>query len=123
MKPYGKELILDLHDCNPSTFTRDSLEKYFKALCTLINMQRCDLHFWDYEGEPEEYDKAPKHLKGVSAIQFITTSNIIIHTLDDLKKVFINIFTCKDFVVKDAIFISEKWFKGKVAHYRMVDRI
>ena len=46
-KPYGKELILDLHKCDPSTFNRDSLEEYFIQICDLIKMKRCTLHFWD----------------------------------------------------------------------------
>jgi len=94
---YGKELILDLHDCDPKLFNRAGIEAFLIRLCDLIQMERCDLHFWDYEGEPEEYEKAPDHLKGVSAIQFITTSNITIHTLDVPRDVYLNIFSCKFF--------------------------
>ena len=36
---YGLELILDLHGCNPSTFNRESISKYFKRLCDLIDMK------------------------------------------------------------------------------------
>lgn len=41
-KPYGKELILDLHQCDPSTFDRESIESYFEQLCDLIEMERCN---------------------------------------------------------------------------------
>ena len=44
---YGKEIILDLHECDPSTFTRESIGKYFKYLCLIIDMEACDLHWWD----------------------------------------------------------------------------
>lgn len=123
MKHYGKELIIDLHNCNPARFTRESLEEYLKRLCEIIDMERCDLHFWDYEGDPGGYEKAADHLKGVSAIQFITTSNITIHTLDVLKKVFINIFTCKDFDASDAMEFTADWFDGSIAKFAEVDRI
>ncbi len=97
MKNYGKELILDLHECNPKYFTRKYLKLFFKELCELIDMERCKLCWWDYKGFPKEYKKAPAHLKGTSAIQFIKTSNITVHTLDTMKIVYLNIFSCKDF--------------------------
>ena len=81
MESYGKELILDLHDCDPKTFTRESIKEYCERLCDLIGMEKCDFHFWDYEGDPEGYEKAPDHLKGTSAIQFITTSDVRVHAL------------------------------------------
>ncbi len=119
---YGKELILDIHNCDPGTFTRESIEKYFIELCDLIDMERCDLHFWDYKDE-SEYNEAPDHLKGISAIQFISTSNITIHTLDVLKKVFINIFSCKDFNESKVKQFTTKWFKGMVAKETFMRRI
>ena len=122
MKNYGKELIIDLHDCDVTTFTRESLEKYFEELCTLIDMQRCDLHFWDYEGDPDGYAEAEDHLKGISAIQFIMTSNITIHTLDILKKVFINVFSCKDFSEAVATEFSVKFFDANTWQYRTITR-
>lgn len=124
MSNYGKELILDLHNCDPDTFTRESIEEYFKQLCVLIDMERCDLHFWDYHGMGrKKYDALPSHLKGVSAVQFIMTSNIVIHTLDDLKKVFINIFTCKDLNINKASSFTVSWFKGTIVKTTFVERI
>jgi len=120
---YGVELILDLHDCNPETFTRESIDNFFIYLCDLIDMERCDRHFWDYEGQEEEYEKAPDHLKGGSAIQFISTSNITIHLLDVLKKVFINVFSCKDFDVNVVKEFSVLWFKGKIVNCQVVKRM
>lgn len=98
MRSFGKELILDLNDCNPATFTREHIEQFFIDLCEKIDMERCDLHWWDFRDDPPHvYEMAPDHLKGTSAIQFIMTSNITIHTLDVLGNVFLNIFSCKDF--------------------------
>ena len=47
METYGKELIIDLHKCDPTTFTRKSIRMYFKDLCVLIDMDRCKLCWWD----------------------------------------------------------------------------
>lgn len=114
MKSYGKELILDLHGCDSSKFTRKSIKKFFKELCELIDMEREDLHWWDYKGREEEYEKAPPHLKGISAIQFIRTSNITVHTLDDLKVIYLNIFSCKNFDAKVTLDFCVKWFDCKI---------
>lgn len=119
---YGKELILDLHGCT-ATFDRPMIKQYFVILCMKINMDRCDLHFWDYEDYPEEYKEAPAHLKGISAIQFIKTSNITIHTLDEMKRVYLNIFSCKDFDPKVVAGFSQEWFGGKIINRKVVDRI
>ena len=118
MNSYGKELILDLHNCNSEKFNRKDIAQYFKVLCDeKINMERCDLHWWDYEDEEQEvYDNAPAHLKGTSAVQFIQTSDIVIHTLDDLKRVYVNIFSCKDFDSDIAREFTEETFEGKTVN-------
>jgi len=123
MNHYGKELILDIHNCDPTTFNRESLNQYFKELCELIKMQRCDLHFWDDDGVSEEEKQTSPHTKGTSAIQFILTSNITIHTLDLLKSVYINIFSCKEFDCDVAKKFSEKWFRGEIVNCVEVKRI
>ncbi|GAG07024.1 unnamed protein product [marine sediment metagenome] len=123
MKPYGKELILDMHDCDPNFMNRVNIKIFMDTLCKRIKMQQCDLHFWDYEGEEEEYEKAPEHLKGVSAIQFITTSNITIHTLDKMNRVYLNIYSCKSFkssIVKET---AIEFFKGNIVNAVAVTRI
>lgn len=122
-KPYGKELILDLHECNQEFFTRNHIRKFFVELCELINMQRCKLTWWDDHGLPEEDKQTEPHLKGTSAVQFILTSNIVIHTLDIMKNVYLNIFSCKDFnedLVKD---FSEKYFQGRIVNAHVINRI
>ena len=93
-KSYGKELVLDMHNCDSSKFTREVITDFYKDICDKLEMERCDLHFWDDVDTPEEEKQTEPHLTGTSAIQFIMTSNITIHTLDLLDKVFINIFTC-----------------------------
>lgn len=123
MDSYGKELILDLHECDSNTFTRKSIEKYFIELCELIDMERCELFWWDDLDIPEEEKQTESHLKGTSAIQFIMTSNITIHTLDLLGNVYLNIFSCKDFNDSDAVEFSEKWFEGNIVSSHTIERM
>jgi len=123
MNTYGKELILDLHNCDNSIFNRKDIEKFMIELCDLIDMERHDLHFWDDHGiAPEDRQTDPK-TKGTSAIQFIMTSNITIHTLDILKTVYLNIFSCKDFDADKVIPFCADFFQGEVVGGGVVDRI
>lgn len=123
MKNYGKELILDLHHCNPKKMTRYYIRKFFITLCKEIDMEACKVSWWDYKGFPKEYEKAPSHLKGTSAIQFISTSNITIHTLDEMKRVYLNVFSCKSFPAHMAAVYAEKYFEGCIINEQQIDRI
>ena len=121
-KKYGFELILDLHDCDVSTFNRSRLKDFFEKLCDEIKMQRCELHFWDDEGVPLEEQQTSPHTKGTSAVQFILTSTIVIHTLDLMGAVYINVFSCKEFdpdIVKQ---LSCEFFNGKIVNNHFIER-
>ena len=120
--PYGKELILDLHKCDPSTFTRESITTFMHVLCSTIDMEACDLHFWDDLDTPEEEKETEEHLVGTSAIQFIKTSNITIHTLDLMKRVYLNIFSCKEFDSDIVYTLVEKWFDGTIVNKANIER-
>ena len=120
---YGIELILDLHGCDASKFTRASISEYFERLCVLIDMKREALHFWDDVGLPEEDKQTSPHTQGTSAVQFILTSSIVIHTLDQFRAVYINIFSCKSYDAKLAEQFSVEWFGATDFSARFIDRI
>ncbi len=121
-KMYGRELILDMCGCDVSRFNRPSIERWLMELCILINMERCDLHFWDYVGYEEEKAEAPIHLVGTTAVQFISTSNITIHTIDLVEECYINLFSCKNFNVPEAVAFTLRWFMAKSHVYRTIER-
>ena len=110
---YGFELILDLHLCDVFRFTRESLKEYFTKLCEAIDMKQCELYFWDDEGVPSEERQTSPHAKGISAVQFILTSSIVIHTLDLMKNAYVNIFSCKEFDTDEAAQFTANWFDSK----------
>lgn len=120
---YGKELIIDLHDCDVSMFTRENLDTYFKKLCFLIDMEKCERFFWDDLHTPEEEKETEPHLVGVSAVQFIKTSNITIHTLTLLRRVYLNIFSCKEFDSSVAMRYTSDYFSGQVISSTVLKRI
>jgi hypothetical protein len=90
-EPYGLELVLDLKGCDLADLSPARLEDYFIRLCDLIAMKR--------HGEPvfwEDHSGLP-HLHGLSAFQFIETSNVVCHALPLLGAVYLNIFSCRVF--------------------------
>lgn len=95
-KPYGHELILDIHDV-PGIITRVDIGCMFNRIGAIIGADLHDIHFWDYEDDIDGYRTAPKHMKGITAVQFLSVSNITIHCLDELHTVYFNIFSCKSF--------------------------
>ena len=121
--PYGWELILDLHECVSAKFTRDHVDGYFTELCDLIDMQKCEVHFWDDVDVSLEEQQTEPHTKGTSAVCFILTSTIVVHTLDMLEVVYVNIFSCKSFDSALATEFTKNWFKGEIRNSSFIKRL
>jgi S-adenosylmethionine/arginine decarboxylase-like enzyme len=130
---YGYELIIDLCGCDITTFNRKSLREYFKKLCKTIDMKRCELVFWDdkwtwlwklifFWDKTIQCAEEP-HTNGITAVQFILTSNVTIHTLTKLKTAYINIFSCKVFDGKIAEKITREWFNAEECISHFIERI
>lgn len=85
-------------------------------------MQKCERYFWDDVGVPDKERQTPAHTKGTSAVQFILTSSIVVHTLDLLEAAYINIFSCKPFDRRVAKKVTKDWFKAKECRTRFIER-
>ncbi len=120
---YGYELILDLHECDPERFNRADIDEYFWKICKAIDMVKCERYWWDDVGVPPAEQQKLAHTKGTSAVQFILTSSIVIHTLDLLEVVYVNIFSCKEFNGPRAARITADWFRGRIAKKHFIERI
>lgn len=115
--PYGKELIMDLHECDlDGLVNKEKLTEFFVTLCDKIDMKR--------HGEPlfwEDFSDIP-HLNGVSAMQFIETSTIVCHPLPMLQSVYINIFSCKDFDSNVALKFCVDFWRAKREVHTSIER-
>ena len=119
---YGTELILDLHGCNVEKFNRNDIDDYFTRLCRTIEMEKCEVYFWDDVGVlPEERQTLPR-TKGTSAVCFILTSSIVIHTLELLRVVYVNIFSCKAFDPDLAAEFTNEWFEAASCDTTFIER-
>jgi S-adenosylmethionine/arginine decarboxylase-like enzyme len=80
------------------------------------------VHFWDDVGVPMDEQQTDPQTKGTSAVCFILTSTIVIHTLDLLKTVYVNIFSCKEYDPDVAAEFTKNWFKGEIKNSTFIDR-
>ena len=113
---YGLELLIDLKGCDLSDLSGEKLTKFFIELCDLIKMKR--------HGDPilwEDHSEIP-HLKGVSGMQFIETSNIVCHPLPMLDATYINIFSCKEFDTDEALRFCVKFWGATSEVHTVVPR-
>ena len=78
-------------------FNRDYIDEFFSDICDLIEMEKYKVHFWDDIDVPKKEQQTLPHTKDTSAVCFILTSTNVIHTLDLLGPVYVNIFPCKPF--------------------------
>ena len=119
---YGYELILDLHGCDAQLFNRDHLNGFFTKLCALIEMEKCEVYFWDDVGVPLAEQQTLPHSKGTSAVCFILTSTIVVHTLDLLSAVYVNIFSCKSVDPDAAADFTTHWFRAASCNRNFIAR-
>ncbi len=122
MSAYGYELVLDVHNCDRSTFKRDSIDRFFTELCKRIEMEKCEVHFWDDVSVPVEEHQTDPRTRGTSAVCFILTSTIVIHTLDLLKTVYVNIFSCKTYDADIVADFTKTWFRGEIQNSTFIER-
>ena len=110
----GKELILDLYNCDTSKFSKDSLATFLKDLCISIDMTATEQFCWEYLDDPDRDPESMYHLAGYSFVQFLMTSNITLHSFDNLKKLSLNIYSCKDYDEKVAEEYCRNYFNAEV---------
>lgn len=104
---FGKELILDLYDCNPETIrSKELLENYAKELCRVIEMKPFGDIFSERFGLNDE------KIAGYSIVQLIETSSITGHFSELKNSAYINIFSCKDFDAELATKFSTDYFSA-----------
>lgn len=114
---YGVELVLDLHDCDPSVISsKRKLQEYVNQLCRMLKMQKYGKTLLPYFGLKEPYTK------GYSMLQFIETSSITGHFSEHWRRAYINIFSCKPYNTKRAREFTRRFFGAKFVENRVLHR-
>jgi len=114
---WGMSLGLNLRGCNAEIMQSEKmLREFIISLCGHIGMKRhkdVQIEFFGEEKESKE---------GYSAFQWITTSSITLHCDHYADRVFIDIFSCKDFDIKDTTEFCFKYFKAKELDVNLFNR-
>jgi|TARA_Y100000310_G_C20675761_1_gene812939 S-adenosylmethionine/arginine decarboxylase-like enzyme len=114
-KNWGQLLVLNLYDCENKILKSElKLKKFCLELCKKIQMNPY--------GKPLIKRFGKGELEGYSLMQFIETSSITIHADEFGNRVFIDIFSCKEFDPKIAEEFSKSFFRAKSAKANLVER-
>lgn len=116
-KIYGKELILDLYDCDSKIIrSRKKILEYSEKLCNLIKAKKY--------GKPicERFALHNPSAAGYSLVQLIESSLVSGHFSELWNRAYVNIFSCKDFDDKKATTFTKKFFNAKKIKDRVIVR-
>ena len=105
MNHWGYHTLLDCGGCDKAAITDPKiLESWVKTLVKRIDMVPY--------GEPQivHFGTGEYHLAGWTVIQLIETSNIIAHFNDNTCEGYIDIFSCKEYDIDDAIEVVKEYF-------------
>lgn len=103
---WGKHSALDCQACDiESIKSAENIEAFTKALVKRIDMVAF--------GEPQIVHFGSGNKTGYTLVQLIETSNICAHFCDDTGDVYLDVFSCKEFNVRDVIDVFNEYFKPK----------
>ena len=123
--PFGYHTIVGLKNCaSKAIFTgsanlpviRQHLESFMGHLCTDINMERHGPLNIEHFGTDEA-------VKGITAYQLITTSNISLHAVDANSSAYIDVFSCKPYDQLRVQAIVREHFKPESMTVTYLERV
>lgn len=114
VKYYGKHMMLTCVACNDNLLDLQQIEQFLRELPAEIDMIR--------HGEPIAARFGEGIQIGISAVQLITTSAITIHTNDDARDMYLDVFSCKWFAEETVISKVKEMFTPQEITYQIVIR-
>jgi len=116
-KIYGKELIMDLYDCDQKILgSKKKILEYLNKICNLIKVKKYKKPIIKRFGFGKDFTL------GFSFLQLIESSSITGHISEIWNRAFINIFSCKLFDDKKAENFTKKFLKAKKIKSRVLLR-
>jgi len=111
---YGKHLIVTGRDCNEALLDTKRIAAFMKHLVNEIDMVAF--------GEPivERFGQGVEI--GVSAVQLIETSAIVMHTNDQARDMYLDVFSCKSFSEHIVFSCVQKAFNPSTLNYQVLMR-
>ena len=104
--PWGKSVSIDLFECNFELISQpEPIKRFIHEVINVIDMvAHGPCHIERFGSD---------NLEGYSAMQFIETSSITVHCDEPGRRVFIDIFSCKDFDSNKARRLAKQFFRAK----------
>ena len=114
MSYYGKHLIYSGESCNENLLSIRAIEEFLLNTVDRIHMVRFGNPIVERFGTGSE--------TGISGVQLIETSSITIHTNDENRDIYFDVFSCKGFNEEDVIKLIDKTFEPKTYNYHTLLR-
>ena len=114
VKYYGKHLILTGLSCRESITDKQSVADFLKTLVKKIDMVAF--------GEPlvERFGNGIEI--GLSAVQLIETSAIVVHTNDQARDMYLDVFSCKGFSEEVVVDYVREIFQPQQLNFQVLLR-
>jgi S-adenosylmethionine/arginine decarboxylase-like enzyme len=114
---FGIELVMDIDDCDTEAISDPgALRRYTAELVERIKMTAYGETWLHHFGH------ASAVTTGYTAFQAIETSSIIVHVSEGLRRVHVNVFSCRRFDADDAMDYSERFFGSTDTTYSVLSR-
>lgn len=121
-EPYGQNASFDIHEVDPEFFSVKNLKNLASSLCKDIGMKLGPIETWGSDKQLRNNYKNPK-INGISVCQFLYKSSLIVHGIDELHKLFIDIFSCQNFDVEQVKKFIEENVPGKIVAIKTYKRL
>ena len=114
VRHYGQHMMLTASGCNADLEDIDRVAEFLRTLVTEIDMVAYGDPLVARFGEGIEV--------GISGVQLIETSAISLHTNDQARDLYLDVFSCKEYSNTDVIMVVEAFFNPDRHTYETVFR-
>lgn len=111
---YGKHLIVTARGCNENILLKQKIGQFMTELVDRIDMTAFGNPIVERFGGGIEV--------GISAVQLIETSAIVIHTNDQARDMYLDVFSCKTFSENDVLTFLDEVFNPITTNHQVLMR-
>lgn len=111
---YGKHLVLSATNCNENLLSADVIARFLRDLVDRIDMVAY--------GDPLVARFGQGIEEGISGVQLIETSAIMVHTNDMARDLYLDVFSCKGYNELDVIAFVREVFETDDINYQTLLR-
>ncbi len=111
---YGKHIIVTARGCNENILDKESIAGFMTTLVDRIDMVAF--------GDPIVERFGGGIEVGISAVQLIETSAIVIHTNDQARDMYLDVFSCKTFSEQDVLDFVQQTFDPSATNHQVFFR-